>query len=760
MHSKLYRRSALALALMAVYGASYAMVALTDESLSTINGQDGVVIQTQSTSVALSSLYARDQMGQSSGTAVGGDFRFDTVNVTPINPATTLNSTIKINAGSDGAPTPKPALSIAYAGGPSLTTINQFCLTTVGGSCAAATSATGTTGMSMGSLAFQTPSGVNFTLTTTNGLLNSAGTAAISIDIPEINLYLTQKLFNTATAAIVERNQLIAQTRLNMNFSGSIWVDAKDGFRISTGTTGYIDLNPSAPGQVDGFRVALLQQSTVAANTYSTTNANGIIALGLSGRFVNTDVYIRGTDDTANAGTSGGLGFATAPTTLGATSGVAGAGASVIGSQGIALRIKGELARSPALTASPASSFSFGEAGNNAYGIQLGNFVAFSNVKSGNGTFDSGNITVNQALTNSLSLPLNGTLDSYGLTVNPNFGSTTATNYQHIVQQAGTSLNQQSIVVATRGLQFQALAENARFISSPDVTGVNIPTSTFGQWSINPLLYNVNANLALYGTSGVGIAGGELAANTRERIGFALSASTTGVNASGSATTSIIVVDTSPNANDGGNPYNRYFGLRNIDLLSVSRGSIAINSDRLNIQYDKFFFAFSAQIATGYLPGAKYGIGSSSAPLNNFATSNDVLLSVRAQLQGSGNFDLLVAPTSTLAGNHIGYQGSFSFTGGLFQIVDNTGAKFGLDNFTGTLGVTNSQVDFQKDTVTFQTNLTIGSANNDVNQVFRVRDVDLFTSSGSVSRLGDIVLTGGTAYTKFGITPRSGAFVP
>ena len=110
---------------------------------------------------------------------------------------------------------------------------------------------------------------------------------------------------------------------------------------------------------------------------------------------------------------------------------------------------------------------------------------------------------------------------------------------------------------------------------------------------------------------------------TTSRLGFGIAAGTTGRDATGTKTTSILLIDGSPNANNGGSPTDYYMGLRNIDMFLKGNGSIGLENGSLNIGLKEMLLALSTEIAAGYLPGAKYktcpATGSCTSPIDNFA---------------------------------------------------------------------------------------------------------------------------------------------
>jgi hypothetical protein len=118
--------------------------------------------------------------------------------------------------------------------------------------------------------------------------------------------------------------------------------------------------------------------------------------------------------------------------------------------------------------------------------------------------------------------------------------------------------------------------------------------------------------------------------------------------AQGNKTTSILVIDGGDNDNNAGNgiqPANYYMGLRNVDMLLKGAGTIGVEKGSFNVSLKDMLIVMSAELAAGYLPGSTYktcaqnagavGCASgSSAPTNNFALKDDVLLGLKLRVGG------------------------------------------------------------------------------------------------------------------------------
>ncbi len=83
---------------------------------------------------------------------------------------------------------------------------------------------------------------------------------------------------------------------------------------------------------------------------------------------------------------------------------------------------------------------------------------------------------------------------------------------------------------------------------------------------------------------------------------------------------------------DANKPTDYYIGLRNIDMLLSGSGSVGFENGNLNINLPDLLMVMSAEIAAGYLPGAKRKSDGSSVPLNNFNLNTDVLFGLKSQI--------------------------------------------------------------------------------------------------------------------------------
>lgn len=559
-----------------------------------------------------------------------------------------------------------------------------------------------------------------------------------------------------------------------------------------------------------------LAVSSSNPSPYNLTNAKGLIRVGASGRIVNAYVQLRGTDATGLAAPSGtNLNNILGSATTAANANPSGADATVIGKSGIAFRMRGEFTKpndSMLGTNGSPTTLEIGGAGLNTYGFEFGKLsVLRSDDTASRAYFDSGNIYVNLVDTKTLLLPQNYTFQ------NSRFGGTagsyltSAADYVQNVHTDTSNINPYAIAMAIRGAEFQALSKSGRFTNSANVSaGDQIKQTgseaTLGgadgannQWGLALPFYNLNANLAMYGSQTSAQVPGYIyktddstpttVANGTQRIGFSLAMSADGIdrdssgNKIGTKTTSILVIDGGDKdaSTPGVQSTDYYMGLRNIDMLLKGTGSIGVESGSVNVSLPNLLIVMAGEVAAGYLPGATYktcptGVSVCAAPIDNFALKNDVLFGLKLRLAGSMNFSLI--PNSAIGatnGNRLSIVGDLTIpagtTGNTIQISDPAdGSTLGLDNLVGKLAFNNAIV-ISKDknaasstngsgVVGFNAAITF-NPDHSIDGVFRAKDINFYppsTSNGVGQRLGELAITGGKLTSNLNIIPRNGSF--
>ena len=782
-----FRLTALAMSLCAAQSSVYAMQALDEQDLRAVNAQDGIMLDAQYDSLNIDRLYWEDKVGMSTGSDTALRAYADGISITKNSPTDHIGTTFKINAGSDTG-TGKAGVDLSIVSRYGTITADAFKICDAeGDNC----------GQSPFGLTVQSTKDAKLHFITQDGLFSPTSLSSAEISWVDVNIYLSN-LENTAQPLSSTINQLILKGfNFNVKGQGYMYVDPIKGLVLSTepgsgtGTSGYFDLNrvcvlASCTGTLDatnskpGLNIDFVAKKNSGningKTTYNVDNTSGMIRVGASGRLKNASLTIRGTNGATDTnGAILGKAYSAGNSTFTPDSG----SVNIMGSSGIAMRVKADFTND----GSNPTTLELGHGGDNAYALQFSNFSPLLIRKQNNGGafnpdaayFDSGNVYVNLANTKRLALPENSALNAAPILAGK---LTISDDYKQLVHSA-TGANPNAVVVATRGTDFQALSRHTEFIADQKIYNdgdtSNDPSSTqatTGTWGLGLPFYNLNSNLAIYGTTFTGKPYGSAAVTNAQRLGFALGMTTQGVSADGSKTTSILLIDGkkySPtsfdattkvrNADPAGDPINYYIGVRNIDMLLKGYGSIGMENGSLNLNIPDFMFAAAGQVAVGYLPGSQYktSLGGTAkyAPIDGFLTTKDVLFGLRLRMAGS--VDMTMVPGGTTAeSNFISFDGNLNLTSGAVQIVEPVdGSIIGLDNITGKLGFSN-QIKIHKDNVDFNTAFTI-NPNKDAAGVLRIKDFNLYPATGGVpgnaQRLGEMVFTGGKITSNFNITP-------
>lgn len=757
-----FRLTLLAVSLLTIPASAFAMQELNEQALRQVDGRDGVVINTAYDSISLDSLYWEDKAGMANGSDTALRGYVNNLTITGSN----LGATYKLNAGADAAG--KPSLDFLMDARLGTMSADSFKVCDGAGS---------NCGSSMGGLTVQSLGNTTVHLVTTDGFLNQAGTASFDVFMKRLNIFLTQ--LEVASNPLSTKNQLILKDfNFNISGTGRMYVDAKDGFVLETGSTGQVNLERvcilascatlTSANSKPGLNIDLVMKASTGGTFDATTNTKGLIRVGASGLLKNASITFRGVDGLNAAGEAAlGKAFSAGNATLTPDAG----SVSLMGSTGLVTRLKTDFTSGGA---NP-TTFELGHGGDKAYALSFSNFTPLLvRAADGGGAFnptlaslDTGSVYINLADTKRMQLPTTATDNLRTL----KFGTgtlTTAADYsQQIHDQAA---NPKSVIVAARGTSFQALSRQTTFVASPDVTQpINV-----GTWGLGLPIYNLNANVAIYGTTFTGTrydSAGPIAVTGSERIGFALGLSTEGVNSDGSKTTSILLIDgkkyhtTNADVNGvrladpAGDPINYYIGVRNIDMLMSGYGSFGLEGGRLNIQIPQFMLAAAGEVAVGYLPGSQYKtlVGGSPkyALINGFKSNKDVLFGLRLRMAGS--VDMTMVPGgNTVDTNFISFEGNIKLTDGAVQLVEPIDSSIvGYDKMTGSVGFKNA-IKINDGNVDFNTEFTINPSKTAAD-VFRVRDLNLYPANagvvGSAQRLGEMVFTGGKITSQFNIAP-------
>ncbi|MBC7752210.1 MAG: hypothetical protein H7Z73_10955 [Candidatus Saccharibacteria bacterium] len=780
---------------------AYALESITDQAMSDVTGADGVAINIGADQVQFGSLYWQDSINQTGAT---GNLTFaNTVLTNGVGSTSPIAAVVKINTGSSSN---KPALSMNLS-------INSSLLFTAPTITICTTLSTCTSPTSLGSLAVQTtnpansanpttviaqPSTLtnptNVSITTTNGFLNSSGTASVKLLLDSANIFFTSN-----------GNQIVtSDIRANINATGRIWVDTADGFRFSTmdgsgssipdslGHTG-VSLAAASDSRA-GLQAALMMQNstgnTLASSTPTGTNTppNGLIRFGVSGNLPKLDLYLRGSAGASDSAANGG------EDNIG----------NVVGKSGISARMIATIQSGTTLSHdgnNTGSGFELelGAAGLNGYGIRMSNFVPFSNVMGTNPTIDTGNVYLNLVNASSLTMPVPLGLTSgkgaMGVVSSSahNFGLSTV-DTQNISNITPTSAAKtDNLLFAVRGLSIQGVSLKTSFYQN----GVGACTGTttcagsgaVTGFAVIPVLYGVSANLALNANTG----------SATPSLGYSLALAMSGNNGGTTETGNTPATDIKESAfflaNTGTQNNAQYIGLRDINLYFKANGVITfkgstngvthISTNNINITMPNFLFALSANFAAGYLPGTENtGLtnGSTRSGYSSFASNKDTISTIDLSLQSDATnykdnmVDVITSsafntPTSSFLGLNAdltlkGTTGSCSTltpvgstcsgvktngvpdqslaTNNFIHIAEpGTGAAFGLDRITGRIQLgSGSGISVGSNSGTLTANLIVNPQNIQGNEL--LANINLYDGTlAAPQSLGKMVITGG-----------------
>ncbi len=797
---KTFKKSSLAIAVAAMSSISlaHALQQMTDTEMGLIDAQDGLYINAEYDSATIGRVFWQDKAGKSDNTETTLGAYFDGVSLDPtgashstdLTHTTKLHTTLNLDIGSNGTATGIALQSAFYFG--TLKADSLKICDAAGSIC----------GAPFGSFAVQSQEDIVFNLTTQNGLFNKNALMNVELGLKNLNFYLTQQ----ASGGI--NNQFIIRN-FNFNFEGQGYMyvgdstesnpSYRDALVLETrDAANYIDLkrvadvNPLYNGRSNpGVNIDMVYKGNTGSTLSTTDNTNpikGLLRLGASGRATNASMVIKGVDASTILGAAYDVDGVTAGT---------GTSGSLAGSQGLYMRVKADFTKNGDTLGGEESTLELAHGGTNAYGLEFSNLSpllirtstdladAAKPLNTARAYFDTGDVYFNLINSKKVQLPVNDTLNNSRLTIGSTTGNiTTNADYLHLVHDGTTpNPNPNALAVAVRGFNFNAIARTTKFISSSDVTGVDKPTNPAQDWGLGLPFYNLNANMVTYGVNNAGT----------ERLGFALGLSTQGnnsdnnplTNTDGDKTTSILLIDGQPNCRDGGSDCdttptggratNYYIGLRNIDMLITAYGTLGLENNKINLTMPKLTIAAAMELAGGYLPGSRYRsnfTGCTDAnevacyvPVDSFTKKDDVFLGVKLKLDGSMSLDI-VPGLDNLQDNALSFVGNYDlkgaggdYTASTIQLVDPIdGSIIGFDNITGNIGFDN-KIKINKDTIAFSYAFTFnpdpGNPTQRQNNVFRIRDINLYPSGQNGQRLGEMVMTGGRLDANMTFKPRN-----
>lgn len=742
---------------------SYALQALNDQILSDVTGQDGISITHEASKVDIKQLNWVDPAEVGKTPIKLGLHNIEVKTATGYNNIKTKLDfdvgTTQLANGTQGV-----GIQLSASVSPFTATAAQIML------MCSPNCATGETDQNLGSFKLSTISPFEVYLATTNGLFNR-----------DSKVHLDFKLQN-ASISYGQNNQDLTLKDFNFNLSadGYLYIDETEGVVLtSKGSVGdnivvlgrvedKTDVHDSRVGNATnpGLNVDLRYGSA------NSTHRN-LIRIGASGALTNGKIAL-------NADQTGVAKFNTVSRVNGNVQEnevVASAGYGFKNAGGLHLNVSADFTRAgnSLLGASTPTTFELGHTGTGSYAIEFSNLSPLnvrtstdpnSAINSQNAYIDFGQIYINNIRTNSMGFVVNDQIKTI-------LG---AQNYELIYNPSPTGNASNMAFIAVRGLDFQAIARKARFISDNSIA---VNNTNEGTWGLGIPIYNLNANAAFFAKKYTNTVG-----TVKDGLGYDIAVSTDGYGEDSQGnpkTTSIIVIDGAMSKH--GEEVNYYTGLRNIDSYFKANGVIGFNENEIYIKADSLLFAANAEIAIGQLPGALYncpaGVNSCAkevVPINNFAKKDDVLASIAFMLDGKGELFIipgLEAVGGTPQSNYLSFKSNFEFNTlsstdlsneskkGSFISLSNTDSNgtttktssFNLNKMQGHLGL-NGKIHMQKDSVVIDNQVQFNHKALVGGQGTAFRAEVALSPTGTMQKVADIAITGGAMRSTLGITPR------
>lgn len=753
--------SYLGLVIGLIMSQAHALQAMDDGALREIDGQDGVNINFEYDKIKIDQLALRDQVSTEATRPQGLSAQLNQITIDRGQLADGKKLGAQLGFDVYSGATAQPGLNLIVQSTLGKVRAEQFML------CASQDCATT---QSLGAFEFESYNPMQFNMLTSKGLFNQDSKAVLGLSIKDASLALLQKDQNGVAHKFALQN-----FTFNWNSTGYMYVDSQAGLTLKTGTDGFADFQRDDTTGRSGV------------NLEFGVNGQGLIRGGMSGRLVNGFVQ---------------FGAGKNPSELLATTANNNTGAN-----GVKLRIEGQFTNDLDQLGDKATTLELGSAGQYAYGLRFENITALrtrSNVV-GNEQGDlalsherSGismdGIYLNLVNSSMIKLPENMVLNNIYLGTNSGAKASKlvqSTDYHQLLAQ--TAVNPYSAVLALRQVDLMAMSRRGRFIATPDITVKDqLPSTEPTKWGLGIPIHNLNANIAVYGKTSDGVNDFIATKDANnipilktvkgsERLGFSAAVSTQGVSSDGSKTTSLLLIDGSDNnnyANGTVTPTDYYLGIRNIDMLFNGYGSIGLENGQVNVSMPDLRLVVAAQLAAGYLPGAKYrscpSMGGCYAPSNSFIRNNDVLAGIKIRLAGAMNFAVIprsnvLGANNNLPASELGFVGMLNLNANTFmnnaiQLVDADGSTLGLDNLSGAIAFDN-RLALTKDSIQVGTSFVFNPQKTP-DAVLRAKDINLYPASvvndktivGNPQRLGEFAITGGRLDTQMSITPRDTPF--
>ncbi|AXY60826.1 DUF6160 family protein [Acinetobacter sp. WCHAc010052] len=738
---------------------SYALEQLSDSTLSSVTGQDGITITHEVSKITIDQANWVD-FSDNSSMRLG----LHSVEVKGVN-----NSNIKSQIDLDVAGTTNGAgIRLETTISPFEATIQNVMLCTV-----CTVGATGADRQSLGSLMLATSTPLSFYLETTKGLFDKNSLSHLNFQLQ--NASITHKL----------NDQQLTLKDFNFNFAadGYMYIDPKEGIVLTT-KNGNSDHVINLGRVSDTTAVHASRTGDDATNPgvnidlrYGTEQKN-IIRMGASGSLANGKIFVN-SDQTgiSNFNVTDANGVAvTAKGYEKANTGIHTGLSAEFTKDGNSLIKAGE----------KATTLELGGTGNGNYAIEFSNLsplnIRTSNdpsvLNTQNAYLDLGDVYLNTMQATSLEFVISKKLQNVLGAASQNL-----TNYMN-----ATKTSQNFALISIRGMDFQAIARKARFISDNSMAKND---TVQGSWGLGLPIYNLNANLGLFQQSYTYKTGNQT--EIKNGLGFSLTMSTDGYGidkkTNAPSTTSVLLIDGGDGSHNkisgtGKEEVNYYAGLRNIDAYLQTNGVIGYEKDGIYVKASNLLLAAKAEIAIGQLPGSLYNcVGTTTCekkvvPIDNFGRPDDVLSSIAFKLDGNGELFIIPGVDATVANpdsNFLTVKASFNFNeltkeqkaneaekGSYLSIINDDYTKSGdvstlkssssvnLNKIQGNLAL-ESRIRMKKDTVSMDSQVNFNPTNS-IATPFRAEMA--ISPMGGMQKVADIAITGGVMRSNFGITPR------
>ncbi|MFZ7792279.1 DUF6160 family protein [Acinetobacter lwoffii] len=739
----------------------YALETIEEQELSEVTGQDGMVITHEISKASIAQVNWYDP-NPTTNTKMGLGLHNVEIYGKDNNP---IISKLEIDVGatSEGAGLRLAASVSPFQATADLNLVKIACTTNPCSQSANSIRTTGTqSNQSLGALGISISTPLSVLLQTSAGLFNKDSIA--SIDFQLKNATISHKL---------GENSLILND-FNFNFAGQgyMYIDPDEGVVLTTRNGNqdhYVDLKRAEDiTDIAADRVNPTNPGVNIDLRYNTPNneRKNIMRLGASGAVTNARLSMSadqtqiGTFDVSNK-VNGVL--ERQDKTATGYSGLVGEGGLNLG---LSADFTGANSTGRPATMAP-TTLEIGHTGKGSHAVQFSNLRplttrnADGSLHGKNAYIDFGNIYINTITAKSLDFIINENMRK-------TLGGSEVLKQTLSTSAAGDDF----ALIAIRGMDFQAIAAKARFISD---NSLNELGGDGGSWGIGIPIYNLNANVALSGTT--------YGLDNKQAIAYNIMASTEGYGIDKKtglpSTTSIILID--GKNGDHGEAVNYYAGFRNIDALIKSEGIIGYEDEGIYIRADKLLIGAKAELAIGQLPGSKYNCTSASVtkcgayvPHDNFSKRDDVLTNIAFKLDGNGELVIIpgVDPTASSPDtNFLSLEANFKFRpltseentdkdnlGSYFSIanedIDSTGvlktSSINFNRMEGHLGV-KGKVRVSADTVTLDNQVKLNYENN-IATPFKTNFA--MATNGNMQNMASIALTGGTIRSTMGITPR------